>query len=211
MAPKPRVLVVDDEQVIRSSFNRVLSENGYTVNAASDGRSALDRLQRESFDLAFVDLRMPGIPGMDVVRSIRSNQPKVQVVIITGYGTEEAAQTASELGVVDFVAKPLAPDDIKGLAGKAWARSKKGQTPARPEPKVEAPVVPKTPSAVVQPEPVPQPAEVRMPFWKGMALLLKGAILGLAYVIFLPLIGFGMLAWIIGGSAYKLFAGARVK
>src|SRR5512138_22169 len=94
-----RVLVVDDEHAVRASFDRVLSDYGYTVNTASDGTSALDFLKDKPYDLAFVDLRMPGMDGMEVVKKIRTTQPGTMIVVVTGYGTETTMAEAKELGV----------------------------------------------------------------------------------------------------------------
>jgi DNA-binding NtrC family response regulator len=203
MQESRRVLVVDDENAVRASFDRVLSDCGYTVNTASDGRSAMDWLQDKSFDLAFVDLRMPGMDGMEVVKKIRATQPGAQVVIVTGYGTETTMAEAKDLGVFEFVAKPLAPDDLTQLAERALIR--KTETP------VETPAAP-----VPQPAPQAQPAAVsethpQATFMQTALLLVRGSLLGLAYVMFLPFIGMAMLAWVLGERAFSGLRGAKAK
>ncbi len=211
MAPKPRVLVVDDEQVVRSSYNRVLSENGYSVNAVEDGPSALERLRRESFDLAFVDLRMPGMNGMEVVRSIRRSQPRTRVVVVTGYGTESSAREARDLGVFDFVAKPLAPEDLTGLAGRAMKSSVPDQpgAPAERAESVETSPAPNAEPATIKA--LPREEEERLPVLSSLGLLIRGMLLSLAYVIFLPFIGIGMLTWVGANRIVRSLWGARAK
>ena len=231
METKPRVLVVDDENSVRASFDRVLSEDGYAVNTAPDGLSALERLRSERYDLAFVDLRMPGMDGMEVVRSIRTTQPAVQVIIVTGYGTEGTAREASNLGVFEFVAKPIAPADVSDLAQRALARGKESPPAATPrhrlsdgaagvltQMKESPPAAAPQPEPAAAPRPEPQPlapaapaAEERLPLWKALGLLVRGSLLGLAYVIFLPFIGFAMLAWVLGERIYVGIRGTKAK
>jgi DNA-binding NtrC family response regulator len=206
MMAKPRVLVVDDENAVRASFDRVLSDCGFSVNAASDGPSALEYLRREPVDLAFVDLRMPGMNGMDVVRNIRRTRPEIQVVIVTGYGTEETAQEARALGVGEFVAKPLGPAEISGLAERALARKKQAQASAPPAPAPAAPAAEPRPAAAAG-----TAAEAEVSPLKMMGLLLRGSLLGLAYVVFLPVIGFAMLGWLLVQKAMAGIRGAKTK
>jgi CheY-like chemotaxis protein len=211
MESKSRILVVDDENAVRASFDRVLSESGYTVRTAADGPTALATLRSEPCDLAFVDLRMPGMDGMEVVRTIRATQPGVQVVVVTGYGTEGTMREAKDLGVFDFVAKPLAPSDLSGLAERALSQKKEAPAPvpARVEP-VAAPA----PQPETKPEPVSltAPAPVAQESMLKMAgLLIRGSLLGLAYVMFLPFIGFAMLAWTLGERVYVGLRGAKAK
>ena len=206
MEMKPRILVVDDENTIRASFDRVLSENGCLVRTAPDGRSALERLRGEPYDVAFVDLRMPVMDGMEVVRTIRTAQPLVQVVIVTGYGTEESQKEAAALGVYEFVSKPVTPEQLNSLATRAWESRAKAPPAVAPAPQ---------PAAVPQAAPAPPPAPAPMSapsqeetasIPKMLLLLARAALLGLGYVVFLPFIGLAMLAWAVWR---RLRAGVR--
>lgn len=197
MVAKPRILVVDDENAVRASFDRVLSEGGYDVNAVVDGPAALDRVRREPYDLAFVDLRMPGMSGMEVVRSIRSTRPETRIVIVTGYGTEETAREASALGVFECAAKPLGPDDISGLAERALAWTPVAGPAASAPPVVSA-------AAAAGPEEAVSPG-------KALVELVRGSLLGLAYVVFLPFVGFAMLGWLLGRKVVLGIRGAKAK
>lgn len=184
MERKPRVLVVDDENVVRQSLDRVLSENGYAVDTVADGPRAIERIGQEPFDIAFVDLKMPGMPGMEVARNLRASRPTMQVVIITGYGTPDAATEAATLGVHDFVSKPLTPETIASVAGQAWDRRRR--------------ILEQLERAEAEFAAKPAPAEKPGSVWKAMARMVAGSLLGLVYVVFLPVVGFAVLGWAAG-------------
>jgi len=209
---KPKVLVVDDENIVRESINRVLSESGYNINTAANGAIAINKVSKESFDIAFVDLKMPDIDGMEVVRYIRKTRPTVQVVIITGYGTKENANEAKTLGVSDFISKPLTPDMINSLAQKAWENKLSSLKEVYPS------VIPLQGSPVGADHPLVHmeiPAETTEnppSFAQAVTLLVKGPLMGLAYVMFLPLIGFAILFQVAGKKIYgKLATGKGEK
>jgi DNA-binding NtrC family response regulator len=122
----PKILVVDDEEIVRRSYRRLLDEARYSAQTAADGSAALDAMQREPFDVVLLDLRLPGGDGMGVLRSIRERWPAAEVVIITGNPTLETAKEAVRLGAYDYLAKPVDPDRILKVARsaaehKGWA------------------------------------------------------------------------------------------
>lgn len=218
MERKRRVLVVDDENVVCTSFGRVLSEDGYVVNTVSDGLGAVEKIKQESFDIVFVDLRMPGIDGMEVVRNIRKTQPTIQVIIVTGYGTKESAREAATLGVSDFVPKPVTPERISSLAQKAWERRSRildymesESTDTEVPVKQEPPSVQAVPDQVpVKEKPLLREKEGQRPsLTKTLPLLVIGPLMGFAYVMFLPLIGFVMLFWLSGRKIYNYACGSK--
>lgn len=134
MNRKPKILVVDDEEIVRRSYRRLLDEARCSAETAADGREALDAMTREAFDVVLLDLRMPGADGMSVLRSIREQWPAAEVVVITGYPTLETAKEAVRLGAYDYLAKPVEPDRILTVAcgaaeHKRWALRKRGQDP----------------------------------------------------------------------------------
>ncbi|OQY20415.1 MAG: Fis family transcriptional regulator [Desulfobacteraceae bacterium 4572_35.1] len=114
-----RILVVDDEAVIRQAVQRILEHEGYKVNTASSGHSALELIQSESFNLVISDLKMPGMSGMDVLKSIKILQPDIPVIIITGYATVETAVDAIKNGAFDYLAKPFNPAQVKEIVDRA--------------------------------------------------------------------------------------------
>ncbi|OHB25692.1 MAG: Fis family transcriptional regulator [Desulfuromonadaceae bacterium GWC2_58_13] len=117
--PNPKILVVDDEAVIREGIRRILEKEGYQVEPKSSGRVALERLQEEDFDLVITDLKMPGMGGLELLKAIRILQPDVPVILITGYSTVETAVEAMKNGAFDYLAKPFTPGQISEKVQKA--------------------------------------------------------------------------------------------
>lgn len=129
MDGQSRILVVDDEEVVRISHIRLLTKAECNVEAVWDGVDALRQMERDSFDLVLLDLRMPGMDGMSVLRMIKQKWPESEVVIITGYPSVETAKEAIRLGAYDYLAKPVDPDQVIkvancAIAQKRWALHK---------------------------------------------------------------------------------------
>jgi formate/nitrite transporter len=118
-----RILVVDDEPTVRESCQRVFGERGYEVETAASGTEGMERAARGYFDCALVDLKMPDLDGMEVVRKARENRANMAVVIITGFGGVESAAEATRLGVSDYVCKPFKPDEIVKAVERALEKS----------------------------------------------------------------------------------------
>ncbi len=114
-----RILVIDDEKVIREGVERALSKRGYTIAKAEDGGLGLEMLKENDFDIVLTDLMMPGLDGFAVLDWIRENQPHVQVIVITGFATVTKAVTAMKQGAFDFVGKPFTPDYIRVVVDRA--------------------------------------------------------------------------------------------
>lgn len=114
-----KILVVDDEAVIREGIRRILEKEGYQVEPKSSGRVALERLQEEDFDLVITDLKMPGMGGLELLKAIRILQPNVPVILITGFSTVETAVEAIKNGAFDYLAKPFTPAQITEKVQKA--------------------------------------------------------------------------------------------
>ncbi len=111
MAQKKSILIVDDEISIRETLKMLLKPN-YDVRTAVDGREALQSIQKDKIDLVLLDLIMPGLSGIDVLQQIRKNDPDIEVIIITAYGTPQSVQEAMRYGAGDFITKPF---DIPNL------------------------------------------------------------------------------------------------
>lgn len=109
------VLVVDDEKNIRLTLSLALEKLNLPVDTAANGEEALTKLAEKSYTLMLLDLRMPGIDGMEVLRRVLSIRPEVKVVIITAWGSIEAAVEAMKLGAVDFLQKPFDAEDVREL------------------------------------------------------------------------------------------------
>lgn len=209
---QPKILVVDDENIVRTSFNRVLSEDGYAVSTASDGANALERVRQERFDVAFVDLKMPGMNGLEVARDIRRTQPHTQIIIVTGHGSAEAAEQAAALGVTEFVSKPVSPEGLTRLAQQAWHKRQAVDAALLADVAVaaSAAATAATPAVVPASAPAAPAATVAPTLGKAVSQMIGGSILGLAYVVFLPVIGLGMLAWLVARKPFEMLRGAKV-
>ncbi len=109
---KPRILVVDDESAIRDSMRMILEYEGYDFLGAATGEEGIAVVQRESVDLVFLDIKMPGMDGLETLGRIKSAADSLPVVIISGHGTVATAVEATKLGAFDFIEKPLASERI---------------------------------------------------------------------------------------------------
>ena len=122
MVARRRILVVDDEATVRESCERIFRDRGYDVETAASAKDGLDRATRGYFDCALIDLRMPDMSGMEVVRTARETRGNMAVLIITGYGEVATAAEAARLGVSDYISKPFTPEEIVDAVGRALAR-----------------------------------------------------------------------------------------
>lgn len=122
MNDNARILVVDDESVIREGIRRILTSHKFQVDVAASGHFAIEKLQEEDFDVVVTDLKMPGMSGMEVLKAIKILQPDVPVILITGYSTVDTAVEAMKSGAFDFLAKPFTPEQILDKVEKALAQ-----------------------------------------------------------------------------------------
>lgn len=115
-APQPkRILVVDDEAPVRDAFEAVLLAKGFEVVLAKDGREALRSIRRERFDLVFLDVLLPTVSGLSVLKAIRRSDPLAPVVLITGYPHHEDTLAALEYGPAMLLSKPIKIADIDAV------------------------------------------------------------------------------------------------
>ncbi len=205
-----RILVVDDEPTIRESCQRIFAERGYEVETAASAQEGLDRAVRGYFDCALVDLKMPDMDGMEVVRRARQTRGNMAVIIITGYGAVESAAEATRLGVSDYVSKPFKPEEIVGAVERAVRNS-----PGAPM----AETVDRIVKEIKESAPKPEHYEARSPQAVAQAVtktigvrkatmsLLNSAVLGILAGVY---IGFGaQMATLVGQDAAK-FVGAGI-
>ena len=115
MSTKANILVVDDEMGIREGCKRALSEEGYAVDGAEDGQAGLQKVTQNDYDLVLVDLMMPGIGGMDLIKKIHHMDPEIITVVITGNATIETAVEATKLGAYDYLPKPFSPEALSAV------------------------------------------------------------------------------------------------
>lgn len=110
-----KILIVDDSKNIRITIQHLLENENHEFDIAMNGEEALDKILTNEFDLVFLDIRMPTLDGMEVLREIRKKGNKTPVVILSAYGTVDNAVEAMKLGVVDFMTKPFTPTEIREL------------------------------------------------------------------------------------------------
>ena len=107
-----QILIVDDEAPIRLTMDALLRRRGYTVTTAESAEEALDLVHQHSFDLLLLDLKMPGLSGLDVAARARELQPEAAVIILTGHGSLETAIQGMHLGVFDYMLKTSSPQEV---------------------------------------------------------------------------------------------------
>jgi DNA-binding NtrC family response regulator len=110
---KKRIIVVDDEPRISNSLEMILSEKGYDVTKATSGKEAIDFINREDYDLVIADLILPGMTGLELLKSVKKSHPMLPVFIVTTFATINAAVLAMKEGAEDFVTKPILESEIK--------------------------------------------------------------------------------------------------
>lgn len=118
MDEKMSIMIVDDERIVRESFLHWFERLGHRVEAASSGLEALKRLEEIPFDLLFVDIKMPGMDGIELLGKVKEEYPDTTVVIITAYGSIETAVNAMKIGAADYLLKPFKPEQLSLLMEK---------------------------------------------------------------------------------------------
>ncbi|RJQ50511.1 MAG: sigma-54-dependent Fis family transcriptional regulator [Nitrospiraceae bacterium] len=119
---KGKILVVDDEKSMREILDIFLRSEGYSVTAADNGKSALEVMKDDFFDLILTDMKMPKVSGLELLKNVREISPDTVVVIITAFGTTESAVEAMKLGAFDYITKPFQMDDIRLVVKNAFEK-----------------------------------------------------------------------------------------
>ena len=119
---KSNILVVDDEPVARQSLSEILRLEGYAVNAVPNGQAAVEYVRTHPVELVVVDLRMPGMDGLEVVQVVNQISPETEVILLTAFGTTETAIQALRLRVHDYLLKPAPPSQVVNSVKKGLAR-----------------------------------------------------------------------------------------
>jgi len=114
---KRKILIVDDELSVRQSLEGWFLEDGFSVATAEDGNAALRKMETGPFDIVIVDLKMPGMDGIELQKRVRQIDPDAAIVILTAFASVETAVEALKLGAYDYVTKPVDPDDLSHLVG----------------------------------------------------------------------------------------------
>ncbi|MDQ7851063.1 MAG: hybrid sensor histidine kinase/response regulator [Armatimonadota bacterium] len=117
-----RILIVDDEEIVLDSCSEILRAAGYAVATASDGAQGLRQVEEFRPDLVYLDLKMPGMSGMEVLERIRAADPSVVTIVVTGYATLASAVEAMQRGAYDFVPKPFTPEELRLITRRGLER-----------------------------------------------------------------------------------------
>lgn len=226
---RTRVLFVDDEEGVRTSWGRYLAGKGFDVATARDGDQALASLSAHPADVVISDYRMPGSDGLLFLQHVKKTHPDTPFIMLTGWGSDDIERKSRQLGAYGYLSKPVDPNTLTSmlmsavefrLHPKATAEGNTLQTGtvegmaaaaavpaiaaavATPATALEAPVVP-----AIHVEPA-APGRVRDAV-KFAGLLVGAPLLGLLYVIFFPVIGFGALFWVVGEAVWDTVRKAK--
>jgi DNA-binding response OmpR family regulator len=118
-AARQDVLVIDDEAAVNNNIRKILSKKGFSVEQAMTKEEALQKVEDKVYSLVLLDLKIPGVKGLELLKAIREKNPKTLVVIITGYASIETAKESARLGAVDYLPKPFTPDEIRKVTENA--------------------------------------------------------------------------------------------
>ncbi len=121
-----KVLVLDDDQIILNSCEKLLSHEGMDVTTASFAKEALSMLEKEDYDLVITDIVMPEMDGIEFIRKARQIRPNLQVIVITGHPSQDTLREALSLKIIDYIPKPFTPSLIIEVVHKAIEIKKKG-------------------------------------------------------------------------------------
>ncbi len=126
MKTKQTVLVVDDTPMILHVFKRILREERYAVLTANNGKEALELVRQKSVELVILDLKLPDMSGLEILRRIKRLRDNVEVIVITGYGTMKTVRAAMRLGAYDYITKPFDDNYIKAVVENALSAASGG-------------------------------------------------------------------------------------
>jgi len=128
---KGRILIVDDELVVRDSLGKWFVSEGYQARPVASAREALEAIQQAEYDIALIDIKMPGMDGMELQGRLREADADLTVIIMTGYASVETAVQALKRGAYDYITKPVDPDELSHLVGKALEHKRARREVAR--------------------------------------------------------------------------------
>lgn len=122
MADNVKIVVIDDEPSVLESFKMILKIKDYDVTTFPDGPSALAEFKKDSYDLAFIDYKLPKMDGLEVLKKIKEIDPSVEVIIVTAYATESSHANAITLGALEYLRKPFLMEEIYELVERGLRR-----------------------------------------------------------------------------------------
>ena len=114
------ILVIDDEVAVNNNICKILGKTGYGVDQATTKKEAQEKIDRKAYALILLDLKIPGVRGLELLQYIGEKQPRAKVIMITGYASVETAKEAARMGIVEYLPKPFTPDEIRGATQRAF-------------------------------------------------------------------------------------------
>jgi ActR/RegA family two-component response regulator len=114
------ILVIDDEVTVNNNIRKILAKKGHTVDQAFTKDEALEKIEQQAYSLVLLDLKIPDVKDLELLKEIRDQRPETMVIIITGYASIETAVESSRMGVIDYLPKPFTPDEVRSAAERAF-------------------------------------------------------------------------------------------
>jgi len=114
------ILVIDDEVAVNNNIRKILAKKDYHVDQAVTKEEALDKIRAHAYNLVLLDLKIPGVKGLELLKAVRDNNPSAKVIIITGYASIETAVESTRMGALDYLPKPFTPDEIRNVTDQAF-------------------------------------------------------------------------------------------
>jgi len=128
MSKQTKILIIDDEDIVLKSCLRILRGEDYLIDTVYSGEDGIAKIDQEKYDLVITDLMMPGMSGMDVLRTVKERKLDLTVVIFTGFATAETAREALKMGAFDYIPKPFTPDEFRDVIHNAIKSRENGET-----------------------------------------------------------------------------------
>ena len=128
---QPRVVIIDDEERFRTTLRKTLTLKGLTVTDFGNGQEALEVLREQGADVVLLDLRMPEMDGITALKAIKEADPDIEVIVLTGHASVDAAQEIIKLGAFDYLLKPCPTDELLAKVESAWERRAVRRGPGR--------------------------------------------------------------------------------
>ncbi len=197
-----KVLVVDDEESVRRSWNRYLSERDFDVATAEDGKVAMDWLTREPVDVVVADLKMPTVDGMELLEWMKGATPGTPFILLTGYGNDDVKRRVRELGGFEYLDKPVSPEVLAAVVTAAMLKKEREEAAAKAAEAVTPVELAPEGTAAVERGAMGSTGQV-------LTGLVVAPILGLAFVMFLPVIGFAAFFKVAAEAVTKRFKPAN--
>ena len=119
LAAQQDILVIDDEVAVNNNIRKILAKKGYQVDQAVTKEEALQKIGQRAYKLVLLDLKIPGVKGLELLRAVREKRPDTLVIIITGYASIETAKETARLGAVAYLPKPFTPHEVREATEKA--------------------------------------------------------------------------------------------